>query len=141
MSYILVFVQFFVSFLMFFLMLQHFSFSLIGSILFILGFSIGIIALKTNPPSNINIRPDIKKDSTLITHGIYKYIRHPMYLSVMLMTLSFVFFYKSFIEIFLWIIVFVDLIVKLLYEEKLWSRDKKYKEYMKNSYRLIPFIW
>jgi protein-S-isoprenylcysteine O-methyltransferase Ste14 len=122
-------------------MIFHFKFSFVGVFVFLFGFFIGVLALYYNPPSNINIRPDIKKNSVLITHGIYKYIRHPMYLSVILMTFSFFLFYPSFVEFVLWILVIVDLLVKLNYEEKLWKKNPEYKKYMQKTYRLIPFLY
>ncbi|AZV47142.1 hypothetical protein C3L23_07600 [Nautilia sp. PV-1] len=140
-SYILVFIQFFVSFLMFVNVLLHFHFSFTGAAVFLAGFCIGIAALYYNPPSNINIRPDIKENSVLIMHGIYKYIRHPMYLSVILMTFGLFLFDISWTQFILWMIVFSDMIFKMNYEENLWIKDKGYKEYMSKTYKLIPFIY
>jgi protein-S-isoprenylcysteine O-methyltransferase Ste14 len=126
---------------MFLFAIFHFHFSLLGFIIFIIGFLIGIVALYYNPPSNINIRPDKKQGCRLVTNGIYNYIRHPMYLSVILMTFSLVLFYRSIIEFVLWIVVVINMLLKLLYEEKIWQNDECYIEYMKKTYRLIPFIF
>jgi len=140
-SKILVFIQFFSIFLMIIPLFFSFHNSLIGWFFVVLGIIIGIVALIQNPPSNINIRPDIKPNCKLITHGIYKYIRHPMYLSVILTMFGVLFFHFSLFEIIIYIILFINMIIKMLYEEKLWCNSKDYQEYSKKTKRIIPFIF
>ena len=137
-SYLLVFIQFFVLGVMFFLMILNFHFSFAGVLLFFSSMYVLYLAVKENPPSNINIRPDIKQNARLVTTGIYRYIRHPMYLSVILASLSFVFFDKDLF--WLWCVVVADMVLKMEYEERLWKQSPEYREYSKKSYKIIPFI-
>lgn len=53
------------------------------------GIAIGGWALAANRPGNFHIRPDPRSDGRLITHGPYAYVRHPMYLSVLLAMAAF----------------------------------------------------
>ena len=112
-----------------------------GLVVFVIGFIIGIIAVNTHPKNNFNIRPDIKEDCILITNGIYSYIRHPMYLSVILMGLGMAIFFNTFFKWIIFILLVLVMLVKMFYEEKLWSKNKCYKEYMKKTKRLIPFVF
>ena len=54
------------------------------------GLAVGAWALWTNRPDNINIRPEPKPGGTLVTGGPYRFVRHPMYLAVMLFSAGFV---------------------------------------------------
>lgn len=137
-SRILVFFQFL------FLILLFFPSKIIhpyGIFIFIFGFIIGIVAVKTHPKDNFNIRPDIKENCIFITHGIYSYIRHPMYLSVILMGLGMAVFYGGVFKWFDFILLVIIMLIKMFYEEKIWSKNECYKEYMKKTKRLIPFIF
>ena len=84
----LVFLQFTIIGLMVLFSKGFFSSALSISI-FTIGLLLGIWALRHNQLGNFNIQPKIKKDSNLITTGIYGYIRHPMYSSVIIMMFAF----------------------------------------------------
>ena len=86
-SYTLVFLQFFLILILLSINESIFSKPL-SLVIFILGLSFGIYTLLFNKLSNFYISPLIKKDANLITNGAYKYIRHPMYFSVLLMLLA-----------------------------------------------------
>ena len=53
------------------------------------GIAMGAWALTANRPGNFNIRPDVKPGGRHVTQGPYAYVRHPMYLAVMLGMLGF----------------------------------------------------
>ena len=40
---------------------------------------VGLWALASNRPGNFNIRPEPKEGGRLVTHGPYRWVRHPMY--------------------------------------------------------------
>jgi protein-S-isoprenylcysteine O-methyltransferase Ste14 len=50
---------------------------------------VGLWALASNRPGNFNIRPEPKEGGRLVTHGPYRWVRHPMYLAVLLFTAAF----------------------------------------------------
>lgn len=114
----------------------------IGLLFIILGISIGLLALYTNRVDNFNIRPEIKQDACLVTTGVYAYIRHPMYTSVLTIMLGFVLLYPLKFVIVSYILLIIILLIKLFYEESLWKCEgSQHKEYMKNTKRLVPFIF
>jgi len=114
----------------------------LGITISILALIVGILAIKTQTIGNFNIRPTIKDNSKLITHGIYKYIRHPMYLSVIIGTFGILICNINSSKIIFFIQLVATIMIKLYYEEKLWiQHDKEYNNYIKSSKRLIPFIF
>jgi len=92
--------------------------------------------------NNFNIAPDINENSNLITKGPYKYIRHPMYLSVLGSMLFLIINNFNYITIIFGLILLLDLILKLSFEEKIFSnRFPEYSDYKKHTKKLIPYIF
>lgn len=57
----------------------------VGSLAFYCGsFSLVVRSLIVMPPGSFNIRPTLKPQARLIISGPYRYIRHPMYVGVLL---------------------------------------------------------
>ncbi len=141
---LLVFLQFgFITLMIIFLKLSDDTSKIIYSLpVFIVGFYVGIWALKHNQLNNFYIQPKLKINAKLITTGIYKYIRHPMYFSVILMMFSVLLYTPSFEEIILFILLVGILILKAKREEDLWMRhDKDYLSYKNKTKLIIPFIF
>jgi len=110
-------------------------------IIFIIGLLIGIWALSHNQLGNFNIQPKLKEGSTLITTGIYKYIRHPMYLSVITTMFAFVLSTANLLEILFFISLLLVLILKAKREESLWiEHDEEYARYKERTKLFIPFV-
>jgi protein-S-isoprenylcysteine O-methyltransferase Ste14 len=104
----------------------------------ILGIAIGLNAIKTN--KDFNIIPEIKNEACLVTHGIYKYVRHPMYFSLMVAFFGF-FIFGDFKTKLFYIIMFLAVFLKAKKEEKLWQNlDKCYEEYKRKTKMFIPFF-
>ena len=90
----------------------------------------------------VSIFPETTKDMKLITNGIYKFIRHPMYLSVLLVGLAFVIADPKPIMFLVWLILLANLHLKMDIEEiNLMKTFDNYKDYRKTTKRLIPFIY
>ncbi len=110
-------------------------------IVFVLALSLGVWALWIINFKNFRLTPNFPKDSRLVAKGPYKIIRHPMYSCLLLTTLMIVLDDLSIIRIAIWIILFIDLYIKLVYEEKLIiDRNSDYLIYKRGTKRLIPFI-
>ena len=89
-----------------------------------------------------NIFPDLKENSVLKISGPYKFVRHPMYTSVIGYTLLLVFNDFSNTRIIFWIILLIVIFLKLTYEERLLNkRFPDYSDYASKTKRLIPFIY
>ena len=138
---LLVFLQFGIIGTVTLLTLFHPSFSWTGFSILVLGIGIGYWAIQHNRPENFNIIPELKEGCCLVTTGIYRYIRHPMYTSVILMILGIVLFRPILSAWILWTILIVVLYLKAHREEKLWmTHDEAYETYREQSRYFIPFI-
>ena len=116
------------------------------NIAILIGIAIGVFtmfwALWTMRLSNLNMMPDLKHKSILVTSGPYRVIRHPMYASVLLVTLMLVVNHLTLLRLGFWLVLLIDLHFKYLYEEKLLlQKYPEYMDYRNNTKRLIPFIY
>ncbi|MDR0733276.1 MAG: isoprenylcysteine carboxylmethyltransferase family protein [Dysgonamonadaceae bacterium] len=116
----------------------------------IAGFAVGVYGIwwfyRIHKTLGDNWSPvlEIRRKHTLITAGPYKRVRHPMYSNMMLWLVSFAlitanWFYALTISTGLVIL----LSVRIPDEEKLMIErfGEQYREYMKRTKRLIPFIF
>jgi protein-S-isoprenylcysteine O-methyltransferase Ste14 len=116
--------------------------SLIGLILGFVGYSIRIQATRTlgkywSPV--VKTLPEHK----LITYGIYKHVRHPSYLGEILAY----FMVPAFFHSLYGFLIRISLIPIILYRIKIEEQallekfGDEYKDYMKTSKRLIPYVY
>jgi len=86
--------------------------------------------------------PDLKDNSRLVKSGPYKLIRHPMYASVLLVTLLLLINHFTFLRAGFWVVLFIDLHLKLSYEENLLLEIyPEYSDYKRTTKRIVPFIY
>ncbi len=113
-------------------------FLVIGIALFLLIGMRAIFIMKFN----FNIAPDIVKDAKLRVEGPYKFIRHPMYTSVLGITGIYVIDSYTLFNLMMYVILIIDLLMKLNYEEKLLlKRFPEYEDYRKRTKRIIPYLF
>jgi protein-S-isoprenylcysteine O-methyltransferase Ste14 len=103
---------------------------------------IGLAALAANRPGNFNIRPEPKPRGQLVTWGVYRRIRHPMYSAVLLAMLAAVLADPRPWRVAAWLALLGVLLAKLRREERyLTARHPEYAAYCKRTRRLIPGIF
>ena len=137
---ILVFLQFFIISLHFFkwefipekqiIKVTPFSY-FVGFLIIIIAFIILLVAIK-DLGSNLSPFPRPIKNSNLVTKGIYRFTRHPMYYS--LIFISFGFFITKLSIYYLFLSISLGLIIKFkiaLEEQYLNNKFKKYLLYKK----------
>ena len=91
---------------------------------------------------SFNIAPDISSDAKLALKGPYKFIRHPMYTSVLGITICYILNDFSLLRFLVFVILLINFILKLDYEEKiLLAKFPEYTDYKRLTKRLIPFIY
>lgn len=117
--------------------LTHFR--LAGTILELIGI-IGIIVSAVTIRSSLTVMPLPKENGGLGTTGLYKYVRHPMYTCVLLLSLGIALASGILIKYILVIGLYVLFYYKSSYEEIfLIQKYKNYKEYAQRTPRFIPF--
>lgn len=110
-------------------------------LIFLLGCSFGLYTVRHNPLGNFNITPEIKENAALITTGAYRYIRHPMYFSVLVMMLGVVVSKPTIFSLFIYMLLVVTLFLKAQKEEMLWKeQSSEYRNYMQQTNKIIPFV-
>ena len=139
-SYILAFLQYSLMSLLLYLNVNQLK-DEVSCVIFFIGLVIGIYAIFNNGLNNFRIISEIKNGATLITHGLYSYIRHPMYFSVIVMSFALIIKKINFTNLLLFGLIVVILFLKAKREEKIWSeKTPSYKEYIKNTKMMIPFL-
>ncbi|MFX0125815.1 MAG: methyltransferase family protein [Candidatus Hodarchaeota archaeon] len=107
----------------------------------ILAFTIVFIVMREN--SYASKRIGIEEEQKVIDTGPYSYVRHPMYIGFIIMTICFPITLGSILALPPAILVILLIAVRATYEEKtLINELEGYKEYtQKVRYCLIPKIW
>jgi protein-S-isoprenylcysteine O-methyltransferase Ste14 len=140
-SYLLVTVQFLCAVFFFYFILGT-PLSLLSITLISISIAIALWAVLTMHFGNFRIQPIPKDEAELITSGPYRFARHPMYLAVLLALLGIALSMNSLLGYLVWLILFIDLFIKLRFEEKLLiEKFPEYRNYMKRTRRLLPFLW
>lgn len=88
-----------------------------------------------------NISPEPFRNVKLVSEGPYSLIRHPMYTSLLGMTLCLVVDSFSYARAAYWVLLAANMFLKMSFEEKILSSEfPEYQRYIKRTKRLIPFI-
>lgn len=99
-------------------------------------------AVVTMKPHRVTALPEPRADAQLVTRGPYRWVRHPMYAGVLLITLALVLDRLTIGRVMVWLVLLADLLWKLEYEEKLLAiRFPGYASYRQRSKRLLPGLY
>ena len=94
-----------------------------------------------NRVGNFNVVPEIRENAKLIITGPYRYVRHPMYSTLILFVLGIVLWHFNVINLLLFAIMIIAVAMKAFKEERLWSNHHEdYLLYKKRTKMIIPFI-
>jgi protein-S-isoprenylcysteine O-methyltransferase Ste14 len=89
-----------------------------------------------------SIFPEPLKNSSLVTSGPYKFVRHPIYTSILFITLIWLINDFSLIRCSVWILLIIILNIKSEHEEKiLTGKFPGYENYKLKSKKIIPFLY
>ena len=103
---------------------------------------LGLWAILSMKLQNMNVFPDVRAGSRLVTGGPYQWIRHPMYTALLMIMLALVCESFSYWRGFWWLLLTADLVVKLSYEERLLGEAfDDYEAYRLRTWRLVPWIF
>ena len=104
--------------------------------------ALGLWAILTVRIHKVSVIPDVRQGARLVSDGPYRWIRHPMYASILLGALALVLDTPTLARWAIYSVLAVDLLVKLNYEERLLlAAFPHYAAYQETSKRLIPFIY
>ena len=107
----------------------------------LVGLILGIAALLTVGVRNFSAFPAPREGIKLVTTGPFRFIRHPMYLAVLLVTAPISINAPTTSKVLLLVLLVIILIVKIKVEERLLTtRFSEYNRYQQTSWSLIPFV-
>jgi protein-S-isoprenylcysteine O-methyltransferase Ste14 len=113
----------------------------LGRIVEVLGVIVLVVSLYDLRKS-LTALPLPKDGGVLQVRGLYKYVRHPMYLGVLLLSFGIAISGGSYQKYLLAVALLVLFIFKARYEETLLvQKYAGYKAYMKRTPRFFPRLW
>ncbi len=129
-----------VTFLMLWSLPWHFKIS--AALLGGLAFALALWVFAHNPPGNFNIRPEPKASAMLVMSGPYRWVRHPMYVALLLAMAGIAAEAPDKVSLGLWLILLLVLNFKAALEERLLQqRWPEYANYRTRTQRFIPLVW
>ena len=115
--------------------------TVIASVLFLLAYALYAEVMRENAYLSRTIK--VEEGQTVVSTGLYGIVRHPMYMATLLLFLVMPLVLGSWWALIPFAFYPVIIMVRLLDEEKLLTRELAgYEDYKKKvKYRLFPFIW
>ena len=90
---------------------------------------------------NLTPFPTPKENGNLISNGLYKYIRHPIYSGIIISAIAFGVFDLSVWKITIGIQLLFLFFFKSKYEERMLTKHfPEYSDYIKTTKRFFPFL-
>jgi protein-S-isoprenylcysteine O-methyltransferase Ste14 len=116
--------------------------NIISIFLCILGLGVALYA-RITLRGNWSAKVVLKKEHELVSDGPYRFVRHPIYTGLLLLYLGSALAVGRVAGLIGFLMLFCGLYIKLRLEEKLMIKHfhEKYKEYMKRTKMLIPYVF
>jgi protein-S-isoprenylcysteine O-methyltransferase Ste14 len=118
------------------------AWNLLGLFLIMAGFVILLTAQITLGRYHASV-PMIWEDHKLIRHGIYRLVRHPLYMGVITFCIGLAVFGPSFSGLLIMSLLIPIFLIRIRIEERLLLETfgDAYREYQRNTRKLIPFLY
>lgn len=106
------------------------------------GAALAIACLVGLGRKSFSIFPEPKEKGVFVNKGVFAFIRHPMYAGILIICFCLVFEFPDTLRWISFGILTLVLMIKIIKEERMLAQNfPEYKEYQKQTNRLIPFIW
>jgi protein-S-isoprenylcysteine O-methyltransferase Ste14 len=85
----------------------------------------------------------IQEDHELVTGGLYRVIRHPSYLGLLLGLFGWALVFRSAIGVLVSLLLLPPLVARMNSEEALLESEfgERYSDYRRRTWRLLPFLY
>jgi protein-S-isoprenylcysteine O-methyltransferase Ste14 len=113
-----------------------------GLALFVIGF-VAMNWAEASLGKQFSIQVALQEDHQLVTGGLYRYLRHPRYLSIIIFNIGLVLIFRSGLALILLAALTLVLLWRIHDEENFMCQEfgTEWETYTKRSWRLIPFVY
>lgn len=113
-----------------------------GLVVFVFGLTIAVIAVGTLG-SFYSSTLVIREDHQLVTHGVYRFVRHPVYMGVIIAIFGIPIYVSSLYGFLIMLALIPLILLRIRLEERLLIEEfgDAYLEYKARTKKLIPFIY
>lgn len=113
----------------------------LGAALFVFGGWLGLAGVRALG-RNRTALPKPRPDSTLVQHGVYGLVRHPLYSSLMFASVGWALLWASWAGLAAASALTLLLHAKAIREER-WLRERyvEYRDYEQRVKRFVPWVW
>jgi protein-S-isoprenylcysteine O-methyltransferase Ste14 len=114
---------------------------LLGDVLVAAGLAIAMLVTVQNAYAAANVT--VETGQTLVSGGVYKFVRHPMYVGTLIVMFGIPLALGSYCGLLFIVPGMLVLVLRIRDEEKVLAQELSgYREYMRRvRYRLVPYIW
>lgn len=114
---------------------------LISDIVILLGYLLIFFVFKQNSFASRTV--EVERDQKVISTGLYSFVRHPMYIGVIIMFMPTPIALGSYWGLIPMATIPIALVFRIKNEEKVLRKNLPgYNEYCKKTkYRLLPYLW
>jgi protein-S-isoprenylcysteine O-methyltransferase Ste14 len=114
----------------------------LGLIIFALGFILMNWA-EISLGKQFSVYVTIQDDHKLVTHGPYRYIRHPRYLGIIMFAIGISMVYRSWLALILVVALTLTILWRIKVEEALLHKafGTEWEVYTQKSWYLVPFVY
>lgn len=114
----------------------------LGLAMFCLGF-LAMHAAEAALDEGFSVQVVIQEGHRLVTHGLYRYLRHPRYLGIIAFTVGIALLFRSWLALILVAALVLVLLWRIRDEEALMHQEfgTDWEAYCQRSWRLIPFVY
>lgn len=113
----------------------------LGCVLMIAGLGVALVSYRALG-RNFRVYAAPRRSGTLVTSEIYAWIRHPMYIGVVLLFMGYILLWGSLISVPLWLAFSILYVIKTVKEEAILSdRFPEYEDYRRRTWKFIPYVW
>ncbi len=113
----------------------------VGALLGLGGLGLGLLSYRALG-RNFRVFAAPRRSGTLITTGVYRWVRHPMYTAVIAMFAGYILFFGSLLSVPLWAAFSILYLIKSVKEERILAdRFPEYADYQKRTWKFIPYVY
>lgn len=114
----------------------------LGLVMFAFGF-VGMHWAEASLDRQFSVYVTIQDDHKLVTDGLYRHLRHPRYLGIIMFTSGISFVFRSWLALIIVAALTLVLIWRVHREEVIMHQEfgKDWETYTKKSWRFIPFVY